>query len=176
MRESRTGEVDRLERSLHAYHDGELGGFARWRFERRLVRDPELRRELDALASFGELVRESERQADSSDLWDGIALRLPAIDARRGDARERGPAWLDSLSRLRRPVGAMAAVALAAVAVALGWWFEAPSVGGGVVRWMDSGGRSVMVLEDDAESQTTIIWLLEGATEGAARGGRNGIS
>jgi hypothetical protein len=40
-----------------------------------------------------------------------------------------------------------------------------------VVRWMDSGGRPVMVLEEDAENEVTIIWMLEDAVEGAARGG-----
>ena len=41
-------------KQLHAYHDGELSGFARWRFERRLRRSPELQRELAALTRIGE--------------------------------------------------------------------------------------------------------------------------
>ena len=45
--------TERIE-ELHAYHDGELRGFARWRFERRLFRSAELRREL---ASPEELFR-----------------------------------------------------------------------------------------------------------------------
>ena len=44
-------EVDRPmrareENALHAYHDGELHGFARWRFERRLAGSPQLQSEL----------------------------------------------------------------------------------------------------------------------------------
>ena len=68
---------------LHAYHDGELGGLARWRFERRLRRSPQLRRDLAALARIGELVCESEMRASEPDLWDRIEQRLPALDARR---------------------------------------------------------------------------------------------
>ena len=56
------------ERALHAYHDGELRGFARWRFERRLARSPELRRELEALALMRELVREGESQLPTSSM------------------------------------------------------------------------------------------------------------
>ena len=43
---------------------------------------------------------------------------------------------------------------------------------GGTVRWVDSGGQSVLVL-DDAEADVTIIWLLDedDAVEGAAQGG-----
>ena len=42
------------------------------------------------------------------------------------------------------------------------------------VRWMDSGGRSVLVV-DEPESAVTIIWLLEDAVEGAARGGSGDV-
>jgi anti-sigma factor RsiW len=175
MTEPLSGAGDRLERSLHAYHDGELKSLARWRLERRLARSPELRRQLDELIALGDLVRESERPADSPDLWDRIAQRLPAIDARRAELRAAPQGWLGALPSLGRPLGAAAAVAMAVVAVALGWWFGAPSAGAGVVRWMDSGGRSVMVLEEDVSSQLTIIWLLDGSTEGAARGGHHAV-
>ena len=37
------------EARLHAYHDGELSGFARWRFERELSRSPVLQRELELI-------------------------------------------------------------------------------------------------------------------------------
>ena len=42
---------------LCAYHDGELGGVARWLFERRLRRSPELQQELEELDQIGKLVR-----------------------------------------------------------------------------------------------------------------------
>ena len=56
---------------------------------------------------------------------------------------------------------------------------DRPSPGvapGGVVRWMDSGGRSVMVQEDDGQTGATVIWLLDGATEGASRGDLHGMA
>ena len=155
---------------LHAYHDGELRGLARWRFERRLRREPELRRQLDGLAGLGRLLRATEGEAGAPELWDRIAQRLPAIDAQREEASRPasseaagGWGWL-------RPAGALAAAAVVAVAVYFGA-VEAPGPHGGVVRWVDSGGRPVMVLEEDAESDVTIIWMLDDAVEGAARGG-----
>jgi anti-sigma factor RsiW len=81
--------AERDERALHAYHDGELRGFARWRFERRLARRPALRRELQALSELGALLREQAAAAAGPELWDRIALRLPAEDARRGAAAEQ---------------------------------------------------------------------------------------
>jgi anti-sigma-K factor RskA len=150
---------------LYAYHDGELRGLARWRFERRLHRSPELRRELDGLARLGSLVREAEEEATGPELWDRIAQRLPAVDARREEAGERSaPAW-----SWLRPAGALAAAAVVAVAVYMGSYQAVPQ-SGGAVRWLDSGGRPVMVLEADAESQMTIIWMLDDAVEGAAQG------
>ncbi len=81
---------------LHAYRDGELSGFARWRLERKLRRSPELQRELAALSRIGEWVRASHAE-EPADLWDAIALRLPAIDARRAEpsaSRRPGIGWL----------------------------------------------------------------------------------
>lgn len=154
---------------LCAYHDGELGGVARWLFERRLRRSPELQQELEALDQIGSLVRASETRADSVDLWDRISLRLPAADARRAEEMEAGsfvtPTWL-------RPLGAAAVAAL--VAVFFGS-LDTPAQGARVVRWMDSGGRSVIVLDDAVDSDVTIIWILDGAVEGAARGGRSDV-
>jgi anti-sigma factor RsiW len=157
---------------LHAYHDGELSGFARRRFARRLRRTPRLRRELDGLAALGAQLREIDAQGEAPDLWEQIALRLPAIDARRdGDAREQAArGWL---SWLARPAGALvAAGAAAALAVAL-LWPEAPEPGR-VVRWIDGGGHSVMVLDDDPD--TTIIWVLDAPVEDASRGGERDVA
>lgn len=163
--------MSEMERSneVHAYHDRELGAFARWRFERRLRRDPALRRELDALTRLGGWLREAETQAVGPDLWDGIALRLPAIDAAAAEAaRPARGAWL-------RPAGAFAAAAVLVLAIWFGS-FDAAAPSGGAVRWMDSGGRPVMVLDDAEEADVTIIWVLDDAVEGAARGGRNGVA
>jgi anti-sigma factor RsiW len=156
---------------LHAYHDGELRGLARWRFERRLRRSPQLQRELATLTRIGDLVRAGEARASEPDLWDRIEQRLPAVDAGRAEAwapERLAPSWL------LRPLGALAVVA-AALAVYLGV-LQTPPAPAGVVRWMDSEGRPVMVLEDDAEAQVTIIWMLDDAVEGAARGGRGGVA
>lgn len=156
--------------TLQAYHDGELGSWARWRFERRLARSPELRRELAALAALGDLVRESGAAVATPDLWPEIARRLPAVDAERAEA-----AWAERRPGLRerylKPIGAvMAAGALAAaLAIALLSRETAPS---GVVNWVDGGGRDVMVL--DGEGDVTVIWVFDPVTEGASRGGRRG--
>jgi anti-sigma-K factor RskA len=160
--------TERDERRLHAYHDGELRGLARWRFERRLARSPGLQQELRGLAELGEMLRERAAEAPGPELWDRIALRLPAEDARREAAEtERGAAgsfgWW-------RPLGA-AAAALAVAALAAQQWLTAPALPqAGVVRWMDSRGRSVMVLEEDAQNEVTIIWLLDGGPAGEAAG------
>jgi anti-sigma factor RsiW len=53
MEPSRESRFD--DRTLHAYYDGELGPLARWLFERRLARSAELRSELAALESVGDL-------------------------------------------------------------------------------------------------------------------------
>ena len=151
---------------LYAYQDGELRGLARWRFERRLQRSPALRTELERLARLGSLVRESERAVPGPELWDRIAQRLPAIDALREEGRaEESVAW-----GWLRPAGGLAAAVGLGVAVWLGT-FETAEPEGRVVRWVNSGGRPVMVLEADAESDVTIIWMLDDAVEGAAQGG-----
>ena len=156
---------------LCAYHDGELGGVARWLFERRLRRSPELQQELEELDQIGKLVRASETRADEVDLWDRIWLRLPAADAQRAEETETAsfvtPAWM-------RPLGAVAVAAVALLAVFFGS-LDTPAPSERVVRWMDSGGRSVMVLDDAVDSDVTIIWILDGAVEGAARGGRSDV-
>ena len=143
---------DRLTRRLHAYSDGELSGFARWRFERRLRRSPELQRELAELARIGDWVRDAHADSPNADLWDEIALRLPAADARRAEraAEQPGLGWLAW-------PGAIATAAVAAVLVV--HWFQAPTPSRiGVVRWLDSGPRDVMVLEPAPD--TTIVWVI----------------
>jgi anti-sigma factor RsiW len=155
------------EATLQAYYDGELGAWARWRFERRLERFPELRRELAALAALGDLVRESEAVVAAPDLWEEIARRLPAIDAERAEAEWAGrrPGLLE---QYLKPVAAL--VAAGAVAVALAFvLLTGETVPGGVVHWVDGGDRNVMVL--DGEGDVTVIWVFDPVSEGASRGG-----
>jgi len=159
----------RDEALLHAYHDGELSRLARRRFERRLRRAPQLRRELEVLAEIGAQLREIDAEAAAPDAWEQIAPRLRAIDARRAEPASPAPfraraAW----PWLMRPASALAAAA-AVVAVALGLLWPEAAERGRVVRWIDGGGRSVMVLDDDPD--TTIIWMLDGFAEAASRGG-----
>ncbi len=166
--------TERDERRLHAYHDGELRGLVRWRFERRLARSPALQRELRGLSELGLLLHERAAAAPVPELWDRIALRVPAADARRQDevterATPRRLGWLP-------PLGA-AAAALAVAAVIAQQWLTAPALEqAGVVRWMDSRGSSVMVLEEDEQNEVTIIWLLDGGPTGGAAGGGRGAS
>ena len=161
-------EMDtRLEGMLHAYHDGELRGLARWRFERRLRRSAELRRELAGLERVAGWVRLGEDASAGPDLWDAIAQRLPAADARRreAEAAPAAPGWRWA------PLGAVAAAAVAILAIYTALE-PAPGVPG-TVLWMDSGDHSILVL-DDAEA--TIIWMLDDAAAGAARGGSREVA
>jgi len=159
-------EADALK--VHAYHDGELGRFARWRFERRLERSPALRRELEAMAFLGDLAREADARDSEPDFWDAIALRLPAEDAHRGAEKsgERSRLWWIG------PAGAVVAAGLLALALVIG--SRTGDTGGvGVVRWVDGGQRSVLVLEEES---TTIIWTLdEPGADSASAGGRSGV-
>jgi len=168
MSEGRDDDIRRDEARLHAYHDGELRGFARRRFERALRRSSGLRRELGEIAAIGDSLRAYDAGTATPDLWDDIALRLPALDARRAEGgssagRSEGLFWW------LKPIGAVAATAAVALVVAYGGLFTTTPATGGAVRWIDSGDRSVMVLDD--EPGTTIIWVLDGAVEGASRGG-----
>ena len=170
-----SGTTDRTrgwsEETLHAYHDGELSFLTRWRFERELRRNPALRHELDQLSALGDMLRDLDGREGAPDLWDSIALELPRVDARRRDRVEK-PAWLAGLGWWLKPAGAVAATAAIAMVAVYGGFFREPPAddAGGVVRWIDTGPRSVMVLDDDPD--TTIIWILDSMTEGAWIGGR----
>ena len=152
-RENPRAMPDRSTRRLHAYADGELSGFARWRFELRLRRSPQLQRELAEITRIGDWVRDVHADAPGPDLWDAIALRLPAADARRA---ERAAGERSGLGWLALP-GALASAVVAAVLVAQ--WLTPPTPPRiGIVRWLDSGPRDVMVLE--AAPDTTIVWVI----------------
>ena len=155
---------DRISQRLQAYYDGELGGLARWRFERRLVRDPAARQELLALEETGRLLREAEAEAAAPDLWDAIRLRLPAMDAERIEAEQAPLEPRFRLWALSPWVGV--GVAAAALALAIGVEWGDASVPGSV-RWIDSRGQPLMVLQDD--SRATIIWVIEGESGDLSR-------
>jgi len=159
--------TDREQRLLHAYYDGELSGFVRWRFERRLRRSPVLRRELDELTDVGERLLQLDLECAEPDLWSRVSPRLAAVDARRAEANAavRRPPAIGGIPNWAS-AGAFLAL-IAAVGVRL-LWSPAPEYGRGV-QWVDGGSRSVLVLDDDPE--TTIIWMLDGLGEGASRGG-----
>jgi len=160
---------------LQRYHDGELGWLARRRFERRLARSPGLERELRALVRLREEARRADAAAAAPDLWSGVAAGLRRIDAGRPEASADHPLPFRALLGPALGLGAAAALVVA-VAVGLRDTGPAPlppapggAVGGslGVVRWIDPGPNSVLVLEDGSDA--TIIWVLEGRQ--ASRGG-----
>jgi anti-sigma factor RsiW len=174
-------EIGREQRDLNAYHDGELSGLRRWLFERRLSRSPRLRAELEELKRLARWVQGAGAQPPSVDVWDDIALRLPAIDAQRVEQRQgpseqrqrrderrewRGMGWLAAYSR---PLAAVAVTAALALALFLGIMEDAASPTPGIIRWLDTGGRSVMVLEDQGDA--TIVWLLDALEDGVSEGG-----
>ena len=174
MNSTRAEEIGREQRDLNAYHDGELSGVRRWLFERRLSRSPRLRAELEELKRLARWVQGVGEQPPNADVWDDIALRLPAIDAQlveqrqgRDERREwRGMDWLAAYSR---PLAAAAITVALALALFLGIMEDAVSPTPGVIRWLDTGGRSVMVLEDQGDA--TIVWLLEALEDGVSEGG-----
>jgi hypothetical protein len=165
---SRTLSENQL-RALNAYHDGELGSFSRWWWERQLEGSADLRAELDEIRALSNQLQQSAEGGPSVDLWDRIALSLPALDAQREAEADTEAAGNPLSSWFARPIFAAAATAALAVALVLGTIGDTPVTGSGVVRWLDTGGRNVIVLDEPGEA--TIVWLLEPPTEGAARGG-----
>jgi len=160
---------------LHLYHDGELGAFARWRFERRLARRPALRAELDALRSVSRAVASARFDLAPApqprlDVWAQIAPSLAAADVEREREAER-PRFGLAIPRWVLGSGALAAAALVAVLVVVrGGGFDgedarsaaSATTSGGVVRYLDSGGRAVMVF-DDPNDDVTIVWTMDAA-------------
>ena len=149
-------------RLLEAYHDGELGWLGRWRVRRLLAQDPDVRADLAGLETLGGLLREIESEASTPDLWDAVRLRLSGLDARRAEAAAAGP------STVPRWIGAGLATAAAALALVIGLQLVPPS-DSGAIRWLDSRGKPVVVLQDDRDA--TIIWLLEAPAEVSRRTG-----
>ena len=155
---------DRVSEQLQAYHDGELHGLARWRFERKLARDPAAKQQLSTLEETSRLLREVETENAAPDLWEAIRLRLPAPNAKRFEVEEAPPEPRFRLWTLSPWVGV--GVAAAALALAIGVEWGDASVPGSV-RWIDSRGKPLMVLQDD--SRATIIWVIEGESGDLSR-------
>jgi len=165
-------QPDALARSLHAYHDGELGWWGRWRFERRLSRSLELREELESLRRLSELTRESEAELvlPSGVIWQGIEGRLRAVDAA---IEAEGPSGIPSRD-VAGPISGLAWRPFAAAAAAVGALAlflvlrpaSVPTVEtatvSGAVRYLDAGERSVLVHERE---DVTIIWVMGGTED-----------
>lgn len=184
--------TERDREQLHRYHDGELAGFERWRFERRLNRSEALQAELASIRNLSAQIAgarvggDLDAGSEFPELWASIAAALPAIDAQVEGERARGAVRTSEPSLEERgglfggPIRnwALGSAALAAaVAVLLLLPPSMPRTGGelattagiaptvlaspaGAVRYLDSGGRSVMVIEDPAESMT-IVWMMD---------------
>jgi hypothetical protein len=162
---------EEVERWLDLYHDGELRGLRRWRFERLLRRNPGLRRELAVRGELGALLREASAATGEPDLWANIASQIAdrprsggAVKAARTprSAPTSGAFW-GWLSPLRigpviAGVATAAALYLAPVAPTTEPVARA-AAHHGVVRSIQSRGRPVVVLEGSDEA--TIIWLMD---------------
>jgi anti-sigma factor RsiW len=155
------------EKRLQAFLDGELGEAAAHRIHRRVERSPVLRVELDGLRRVGDAVRasESSRLLGEVDVWDRVAMRLPAIDAEIAEGSDRR--W--SSRRLVPGLAAGAVAVLAAVIVAMGIYSSDASESN-VVHWLDTHGQPVLVLDGEHD---TIIWLLDPMIEDVSGGGNH---
>ena len=151
---------------LDTYHDGELTSLMRRRVERHLEHCSGCRRQLATASSLGELLRESASFATAPDLWSEIASRLDALDREIAPVPTRSapPSLLERLRGrvnlplpLARPLAAVAAAALI-VSVYLAGVGPEEGTGQGVVRWLDSYGNPVMLLE---HPDATIIWMAD---------------
>ena len=183
-------ELERESQRLHRYHDGELAGMERLLFERRLRRSPGLQAELRALAQVSELVARAEPDpavGRGPDLWAGIASALPAIDAqvadeqtgaaRRSERAQPASRGWPGLPGWAAGAAALAAAAAVALVVLVGRPGSSPpdasppdassgarlpvvASSAGVVRYLDSRGAPVIVIENAADD-VTIVWMMD---------------
>ena len=158
---------ERETRLLHAYHDGELGAWSRRRLEARLRGSPELRLELALLQDVGEAARAADVQRAEPDLWSDIRAGLASIDAEVAPRRRRvesSQLWgrfpARSWGALPLGAAALAASALLAMIVIGRLPASVPEIAAGTVRFLDTDGRAVLVLEESDD--VTIIWLVDG--------------
>jgi anti-sigma factor RsiW len=157
------GRRDSAKLELHAYQDGELPLWRRWRVARRLARDAAAQREVAAIEALRTLLREQAATLPEPDLWEGVRAQLPtAARPASLDVEEARPAQLPWL-----PAWLGAGIAAASVALVMASGVlsgDAAPVGS--LRWLDSKGKPVMVLRDDHDA--TIIWVLDKPKRAAA--------
>jgi len=159
---------------LSRYYDGEMSWLGASWFALRLRRSASLRA---ALADLERLTRSVQRAAadeppaEAPALWAGIEASLAEVDAEWAEARERPPQRdraprADRLRAFGWPGLSAASVAAVLVAVLVlrfaGESTPAPVLapGPGVVRYLDSGGAPVVVIEDE-ERAMTIVWMVD---------------
>ncbi len=151
---------------LHAFRDGELPFWKRRRVARRLAHDPAAQHEVASITEIGALLREQAATLPAPDLWAGIRAQLPtaarpaALDA--DDAQPARSSWLPGWLGAALATASVAAVMASGVATG-----DAAPVGS--LRWLDSKGKPVMVLQDDRDA--TIIWVLSKPKRTSAGGG-----
>jgi hypothetical protein len=75
---------------------------------------------------------------------------------------------MDWLAAYSRPLAAAGVTAALALALFLGIMEDAAPPTSGIIRWLDTGGRSVMVLEDQGDA--TIVWLLDALDDEISEG------
>lgn len=179
---------------LHAYCDGELSRFARWRMEQKLRSSPELRRELAELVELSKWIREVDAADTSShrtlDSWSEIGPALSGIDreieSNRGGIRaglstgyRSSKAWVDWNWAPLAAAGAVAVLVLAVISLdgedemsKLGTpslqTDIATQTASGSLRYLKTNGVSYLVARDS--DNVTIIWLMDsdGAPEEGA--------
>lgn len=174
---------------LHAYCDGELSRFARWRMEQKLRSSPALRRELAELVELSKWIREVDAADRSShralDSWPEIGPALSGIDreieAKRGGNRAglstgngSPKAWSDWNRGPLAAAGALVVLVVAVIAVdgedgisKIGTQSVQTEIGTGSLRYLKTNGVSYLVARDSDD--VTIIWLMDSdeAPEGA---------
>jgi anti-sigma factor RsiW len=146
----------REKQELHAFQDGELPFWRRWRVARRLARDGVAQRELASIVELRALLREQAATLPGPDLWAGVRAQLPT--AARPAPLDADDAWPAQTPWLPAWLGAALAAASVALVMASGM-LSGDAAPVGSLRWLDSRGKPVMVLQDDRDA--TIIWVLQ---------------
>jgi anti-sigma factor RsiW len=148
---------------LELLHDGELDSPAVRQLELHLSHCARCRAELEGLGELRHALERHDADHPYPDLWRAIEARLPALDA---ELRPRLPWWrrLELGPWILRPLGAVVAFgAIAVVAVV-----ARPRAPIDVVRSIDTSGLPVIVLPSTED--TTIIWVMDDASEDAGTG------
>ena len=160
----------REKQELHAFQDGELPLWRRWGVARRVARDAAARRELESIAELRALLREQAASLREPDLWEGVRAQLPL--AARPAPLAADDTWPARTPWLPAWLGAAIAAASVATVMASGL-LSGDAAPVGSLRWLDSKGKPVMVLQDDRDA--TIIWVLQKAQQSSG-GARDGVA